>query len=199
MPAAVNAFLDNDDLSQTFRQQNIILTNYRNDISKYAGKEKGKAKAILDAIPEQLNKKNKRFYLSAIEKGASICKYENATSLLHDAGVAYHCFNVSDLALPLSLSEKRNLYKLYLLDTGLLCAMTMNGVQTAVLEGNIKINEGMIVENYVASALIKKGIPLYYFDKITRIELDFLWNDSGSLSVIEVMIITSMLLSIIVL
>ena len=186
MPAAVNAFLDNDDLSQTIRQQNIILANYRDDISKYAGKEKGKAKAIFDAIPEQLNKKNKRFYLSALEKGASVRKYENATNWLHDAGIAYHCFNVSDLALPLSFSEKRNLYKLYMLDTGLLCAMSMNGIQSALLEGNIKINEGMVAENYVAAVLAKKGIPLYYYDKKTRTELDFLWNDSGSLSVIEV-------------
>lgn len=186
MPAAVNAFLENDDLSQTIRQQNIILTNYRNDISKYAGKEKGKAKAIFDAIPEQLNKKNKRFYLSVLEKGASVRKYENATNWLNDAGVAYHCFNVSELALPLSFSEKRNLYKVYMLDTGLLCAMSMNGIQSALLEGNIKINEGMVTENYVAATLAKKGIPLYYYDKKTRVELDFLWNDRGSLSVIEV-------------
>jgi predicted AAA+ superfamily ATPase len=38
----------------------------------------------------------------------------------------------------------------------------------------------------VAAALAKKGIPLYYYDKKTRAELDFVFNDGGSLSVIEV-------------
>jgi len=186
MPSAVNAFLENDDLSQTIRQQNIILSNYRDDIAKYAGKEKDKAKAIFDAVPEQLNKKNKRFYLAALEKGASTRKYEQATNWLVDAGVAYHCFNISGLALPLSFSQKRNLYKLYMLDTGLLCAMSMNGIQNALLSGDIKINEGMVAENYVAAALTKKRIPLHYYDKKTRTELDFVWNDGKSLSVIEV-------------
>jgi len=186
MPAAVNAFLNNDDLSQTVRQQNIILANYRDDIAKYAEKEKDKAKAIFDAVPEQLNKKNKRFHLAALEKGASTRKYEQASNWLVDAGIAYHCFNISNLALPLSFSEKRNLYKLYMLDTGLLCAMSMNGIQGALLSGDIKINEGMVVENYVATVLAKKGIPLYYYDKKSRTELDFVFNDGGSLSVIEV-------------
>jgi predicted AAA+ superfamily ATPase len=186
MPAAVNAFLENDDLSQTIRWQNIILTNYRDDISKYAGKEKDKAKAIFDAVPEQLNKKNKRFHLAALEKGASTRKYEQATNWLVDAGIAYHCFIISDIALPLSFSEKRNLYKLYMLDTGLLCAMSMNGIQSSLLAGDIKINEGMVAENYVAAELAKKGIPLYYYDKKTRAELDFVFNDGGRLSVIEV-------------
>jgi len=186
MPAAINAFLENDDLSQTIRQQKIILSNYRDDISRYAENEKDKAKAIFDAIPEQLNKKSKRFFLSSLEKGASARKYEQATNWLNDAGIAYHCFNVSNLELPLSFSEKRNLYKLYMLDTGLLCALSMNGIQNELLLGNIKINEGMIAENYVAATLVKQNIPLYYYDKKTRAELDFVWNDGGKLSVIEV-------------
>jgi len=186
MPAVVNAFLENDDLAQTIRQQNIILSNYRDDISKYAGNEKDKAKAVFDAIPEQLNKMNKRFLLASLEKGASARKYEQATNWLIDAGIAYHCFNISNLALPLSFSEKRNLYKLYLLDTGLLCAMSMKGIQSEILSGDIKINEGMFAENYVAAVLAKKGIPLYYFDKKSRAELDFVFDDRGGLSVIEV-------------
>ncbi|MDR1061104.1 MAG: AAA family ATPase, partial [Clostridiales bacterium] len=184
MPAAVSAFLENDDLSQTIRRQNIILTNYRDDIAKYAGREKDRAKAIFDAVPEQLNQKSKRFHLAALEKGASARKYAQATNWLADAGIAYHCFNISNIALPLSFSEKRNLYKLYMLDTGLLCAMSMSGIQSALLAGDIKINEGMVAENYVAAALAKKGIPLYYYDKKTRAELDFVFNDGGSLSVI---------------
>jgi predicted AAA+ superfamily ATPase len=186
MPAAVNAFLEYDDLAQTIRVQNIILANYRDDIAKYAGREKDKAKAIFDALPGQLNKKSKRFILSTLERGASTRKYEQATNWLSDAGIAYHCFNVSELALPLAFSQKRNLYKLYMLDTGLLCAMSMNGIQNALLTGRLKINEGMVAENYVAAVFAKKGIPLYYYDKKTRAELDFVFNDGENLSVVEV-------------
>ena len=186
MPGAVNAFLANDDFSQTLRVQNIILGSYRDDIAKYADKEKDKAKAVFDAIPEQLNQKNKRFILASLEIGASSRKYEQATMWLSEAGIAYHCFNTTALELPLSFSEKRNLYKLYMLDSGLLCAMTMDGIQNALLSGDIRINEGAVTENTVAAELVKRGIPLYYYDKKTRMELDFLFKDEGRLSIIEV-------------
>jgi predicted AAA+ superfamily ATPase len=186
MPGVVNAFLASDDFTQILRVQNIILGSYRDDIAKYADKRKENAKAIFDAIPEQLNKKNKRFILASLEKGATSRKYEQATMWLTDAGIAYHCLNITGLELPLSFSEKRNLYKLYMLDTGLLCAMTMDGIQSAVLSGDIRINEGAIAENAVAAALRQRGTPLYYYDKKTRMELDFVFKDKRGLSVIEV-------------
>jgi predicted AAA+ superfamily ATPase len=186
MPAAVNTFLASDDFSQTLRVQNIIIGSYRDDIAKYADKAKENAKAMFDAIPEQLNKKNKRFIIASLEKGAAHRKYEQATMWLADSGIAYHCFNITALELPLAFSEKRNLYKLYMLDTGLLCAMTMDGIQSALLSGDIRINEGSIAENAVAAALKTRGMPLYYYDKKTRMELDFVFKDNGSLSIIEV-------------
>ena len=186
MPEVVDTFISNDDISQTIRVQKRILSSYRDDISKYADKEKEKAKAVFDAIPEQLNKKNKRFILASLEKDVGNRKYEQATMWLSDAGIAYHCFNTTALELPLSLSVKRNLYKLYLIDTGILCAMTMNGIQNAILSGDIRINEGAITENTVAAEFSKRGIPLYYYDKKSRMELDFIIKENNRLSVVEV-------------
>jgi len=186
MPAAVAAFTENDDFSRTLKIQNSILDSYRDDISKYADREKILAKKMFDAIPEQLNRKNKRFILADLEKGATAKKYENASMWLTEAGVAYNCFNVSALEASLRFNEKRNLYKLYMLDTGLLCAQGMKGIQSELLGGNIEVNEGGITENAVAAELAKKNIPLYYYDKKGRAELDFVFVESGGLSVIEV-------------
>jgi predicted AAA+ superfamily ATPase len=186
MPAVVNAFLESDDFNQTTRAQNIILGSYRDDIAKYADRDKAKAKAVFDAIPGQLNKGKKRFVLAALEDNADSRKYEQATMWLSEAGIAYHSFNVTALDLPLSFSERRNLYKLYMLDTGLLCAMSMGGIQGLILSGAIHINEGATVENAVAAELAKRGIPLYYYDKKSRMELDFVFEDAGLVSAIEV-------------
>ena len=186
MPAAVAAFTQNDDFARTLKIQNSILDSYRDDISKYADKEKVHAKRMFDAIIEQLNRKNKRFILADLEKGATAKKYENASMWLSEAGVAHNCFNIASIELPLRFSEKRNLYKLYMLDTGLLCAQGMKGIQSELLLGDIEINEGGITENAVAVELAKKNIPLYYYDKKGRSELDFVFEEKGKLSVIEV-------------
>ena len=186
MPKVVSTFISNDDFNQTIKLQRNILNGYRDDISKYAGKDKILAKAIFDAIPEQLNQKNKRFILASLEEGASSRKYGDASMWLSDAGIGYQCFNVTALELPLAFSAKRNLYKLYMVDSGLLCAHSLNNIQQDILNGNIAINEGAITENAIATELTKKGIPLYYYDKKSRAELDFIIRDGDKISVIEV-------------
>lgn len=186
MPEAVMTFLANDDIAKTLKVQAALLDGYRNDIAKYAGSEKHLAKKVFDAIPEQLCKKDKRFILASLEKGASQRKYGDATEWLVDAGIAYFSFNVGAFELPFSFSEKRNLYKLFMLDTGLLSSMSLKNMQFQVLNGEIDINEGALTENYVATELVKRGIGLNYYDKKSKQELDFIFLDGNRISVIEV-------------
>lgn len=186
MPEAVMAFLTSDDIGKTLNVQTALLDGYRNDIAKYAGNEKHLAKKIFDAIPGQLCKKDKRFILASLEKGASQRKYGDATQWLVDAGIAYFSFNAGAFELPFSFSEKRNLYKLFMLDTGLLSNISLKNMQFQVLSGEIGINEGALTENYVAAELAKKGIGLNYYDKKSKQELDFIFPDRNKISVIEV-------------
>lgn len=186
MPRVVETFLSNSDLSQTLRAQQIILSNYRDDISKYAGQNKTKVKSIFDSIPEQLSKEKKRFFFNLADKNAYFSRYDEATSWLIDAGIANYCINVSSMELPFSFFEKRNMFKLYMADTGLLCRMAMNGIQNSLLQGDIYINKGAITENVVSSILSSNGKPLYYYDKKSRQELDFLINENNAITIIEV-------------
>ncbi len=186
MPEVVNCFIFEGDINKVKQIQTNILGGYRNDIAKYAGKDKILAKKVFDSIPEQLCKKDKRFVLADIEKGASQRKYNDATFWLVDAGICYFSYNVNSLELPLSFSEKRNLYKLFMLDTGLLCNLSLPSIQFEVLNGSIGINEGSLTENFVASEMIKREKLLYYYDKKSKQELDFVFADQNKTSIIEV-------------
>ena len=186
MPEAVSAFLENGDLGETIKIQKTLLDGYRNDISKYAGHEKHLAKKVFDAIPVQLSKQDKRFILASLEDGASQRKYGNATEWLVDAGIAYFSFNTGAFELPFPLYEKRNLYKLFMLDTGLLASMCLKNMQFQVLDGGIDINEEALTENFMATELVGKGISLNYYDKKSRQELDFIYPERNRISVIEV-------------
>lgn len=186
MPEAVVSFLSNNDIGETLKVQTTLLDDYRNDISKYAGSDKHLAKKVFDSIPEQLCKQDKRFILADLEKGASQRKYGDATEWLADAGIAYFSFNVSAFSLPFSFAEKRNLYKLFMLDTGLLCRLSLGNIQFQVLNGEININEGALTENFVAAELTKHGIPLHYYDKKSKQELDLIFPEKNEISIIEV-------------
>ena len=186
MPEVVATYLDNEDFNKTITNQKDILTGYRNDISKYAGKDKLLVKSVFDAIPGQLSKQDKRFVLAAIEKNASRRKYGAPTQWLVDAGMAYYSFNVGSFELPFPSHENLRLYKIFFVDSGLMCAMMLDNIQGKVLTGDIFVNAGALAENYVAGELTKHGISLNYYDRKSKHELDFVFPEGNKISVIEV-------------
>ena len=186
MPEVVMTYISDADFDKTLKVQRSIVDSYRDDIAKYAGTEKTRAKVFFDAIPAELSKERKRFIIADIEQRATAQKYENAAQWLIDAGVAYFSYNMHDLLLPFEQYEKRNMYKVFLLDTGLLCSMWREPIQWQVLNGAIDINEGALTENYVAGELVKIGLPLHYYDRKSRQELDFLIEKNNTIGIIEV-------------
>ena len=186
MPEVVNTYINNPDFSLTLIRQRKILDSYRDDIAKYAGQNKTKAKMFFDAIPSELSKEKKRFIIADLEKKSGAGKYENAAEWLRDAGIAYFSYNTHNLLLPLEQYEKRNLYKVFLIDTGLLCAMWNDPIQWDIIQGGIDINEGALTENFVAVELVRQGYSLHYYDRKSRQELDFLISSHNKIDVIEV-------------
>ena len=186
MPEVVATYLANEDFNKTIANQKDILHGCRNDISKYAGNDKVLVKSVFDAIPGQLSKQDKRFVLASIEKNASQRKYGEPTRWLVDAGMAYYSFNVSAFELPFPSHENLRLYKLFFVDSGLMCAMMLGNIQADVLAGDIFVNEGALAENYVAGELVKHGISLNYYDRKSKHELDFVFPEGNRISIMEV-------------
>lgn len=186
MPDVVRAFVEQNDFRQVVKAQRSIMTTYKADISKYAGNYRSAAQQVFNAIPSELGKQDKRFVLANLEQGASRRKYDNPTQWIVDAGLAYYSFNTKALELPFEATENRSLYKLYLVDTGLMSSMLLHNLQLRVMNGDIGINEGALAENQIACALAAKGIPLHYYDHKSRQELDFVLPNNGKIDIVEV-------------
>lgn len=186
MPEAVQTFVTKTDFNEVVKVQRSIMTTYRADITSYAGKMSLLVKRVFDSMPSALGKQDKRFILSDIEKGASLRKYEDPTQWLIDAGIAYYSFNTKAFELPFEATENRRLYKLYMVDTGLLCSQLLKKMQFRVLNGEIDVNEGALTENFVACALAAKDVALHYYDKKSKLELDFVIPDENGITIIEV-------------
>lgn len=187
MPETVQIYIDTHDIARVIRNQRSILDLYRLDIAKYASdNDKAKIKAIFDSIPAQLNDKNRRFKINSIHPDARLLRYEDSFNWLADAGVALPCYNVTEPQAPLGLNEKRNLFKLYMNDVGLLCAACMENVQFDLLMGNLEINMGSILENVFAQNLKSNGFKLHYFDSKKIGELDFVLQKGLSTVLLEI-------------
>ena len=187
MPDVVQTYVDTHDIAQVIARQTEILELYRLDIAQYAeGNDKIKIRAIFDSIPSQLNDKKRRFILSSLDPNGRQLRYADSFNWLADAGVALPCYNVEEPQPPLRLNEKHNLFKLFMGDTGLLCAACMDNVQFEILNGDLQINMGSILENMIAQQLKNNGFNLNYFDGKKTGEIDFVIQNGMRIDLVEV-------------
>lgn len=186
MPQAVSIYLETNDLNRVSQVQQDITRLYRFDFSKYEEKYKLKLKEIYDALPGQLDEKNKRFQLNKVGKGMSFNKVENDFLWLKDAGVVIPVYNVSEPKLPLMISENRNLFKLFMSDVGLLTNLYSDYVKMAILNHESSINNGALFENVVAQELNSKGFSVYYYNSKKMGELDFVIELDGEALPLEI-------------
>ncbi len=199
MPQAVSAYLEHKDFEETDRVKRSILNLYHEDIHKYADGNDEKVVAIFDGIPGQLSKGNKRFVLSHLSENARSRSYEEAFNWLDESMVVNMCYNVTDPTVGLALTEQVTNAKCYLVDTGLLVTQAFlnkpyldNDIYREILLDKLNINEGMIVENYVAQCLRMNGYKLYFHtsnddkDRNNDMEIDFLISDDRKINPIEV-------------
>ena len=190
MPAAVQRYLDTNNLRRVLSEQRYIIRTYKRDITKYDSKRKLQIEEIYDLIPSELNAKNKRFILKELNEKARFSRYESGFLWLKDAGVALPTYNVEEPKVPLLLNKQRNLFKLFLNDVGLLSAMYGGNIQVRLLEKDTNINFGAVFENLVAQELYAHGFAmnhdLFYFNSKKQGELDFVVEKDGEFLPIEV-------------
>ena len=187
MPAVVSVFVDTHDIARVMEEQKSILELYRLDIAKYAdSSDRLKIKAIFDSIPGQLNEKNRRFVLNKIDQHGRQNRYQRSFLWLAAAGVALPCYNVELPQVPLALNAKHNLFKLFQSDCGLLCASSMANIQFAILQGDISVNLGSVLENVIAQEIAAKNFALHYFDSKKYGELDFVVQNGLEIDLLEI-------------
>lgn len=187
MPSVVSIYTQTQDITSVINEQNAILELYRMDIAKYSEEtNKPKIRAVFNSIPAQLSDKNRRFVIADIDRKGRMHTYETSFLWLDAAGVALPCYNVAEPRIPLLLNEKRNLFRLYMNDTGLLCAACMENIQTLILSGDVSVNMGSILENVFAQEIKSKNAHLNYFDVKKYGELDFVIQNGSNIDLFEI-------------
>lgn len=186
MPAAVNKYIESNNMQEVMIIQQDIIRLYKRDIAQYDPDNKLYIEEIFNLIPPELNAKNKRFILKRLNENAKFERYQNSFLWLKNAGVALPVYNVEEPRIPLLLSRSRNLFKLFQNDIGLLAAQYAEGIQLRIIKGDKDINFGSIYENAVAQELVAHGLEPYYYNNKKRGELDFVIELGGKVLPIEV-------------
>lgn len=175
MPEAVSEHIESKDFMKVREIQEAILNAYSLDFAKHAPKEQiMKINQVWGSIPGQLAKENKKFIYSIIREGSRAKEFEGAIQWLVEAGLVYKASVIRVPKIPLSAYAEFNIFKLYLVDVGLLGAMSRLSAK-AILHENELFQEfkGALTENYVAQELTSSRLSLYYWTSEGKAELDF--------------------------
>lgn len=187
LPEVVNTFLETRNIELTYRVQRNLIAEYKEDMVKYADNaDKSRIRECFESIPKQLAKENKKFQYSMVRKGGRSSQYIGSIQWLEDAGLVRRCYNTQITELPLEGNSIKDCFKLYTTDIGILIAMLDYGAQADILKGNLLGYKGAIFENLMADFLCKSEQKLYYFQKDSGLELDFLVRYKGECVVLEI-------------
>jgi len=191
MPGIVSLYIAKQNLQAVRREQQTLLESYRQDISKHASsKEALKINQVLQAIPANIAKENKKFVYGIIKKGARAAEYETAIQWLVDAGLVHKVFRVNQGLPPLSVYEDMEAFKLYLLDCGLMGAICETEARDVLVGENMfREYKGTLTELYVLMQLVScSELPkIYYFSSDnSQLEVDFLMQLNGKVVPLEV-------------
>lgn len=189
MPEAVKSFIQTNSAPTVREIQNEILLAYDRDISKHAPTEQVvRINQVWNSIPSQLARENRKFIYGVIKQGARAKDYELAIQWLIDAGLVYKVNRAKMLSVPLKVHEDISAFKLYLLDIGLLGALSQIPPAMLLVPNVANTAKGDFTENYVCSQMsLLRNMPIYYFSKDnSQLELDFVVQVGSEIIPIEV-------------
>lgn len=190
MPEAVKAYVGRGDIWEVRSIHSKIIDAYRNDMSKHAPKQQvQRINMVWNSIPSQLARDNKKFIYGALRKGARANDFEIAIQWLVDSGLVHKVHRISKPVVPLKFYEDMASFKLFLLDCGLLGALSETPPEQILIGDNVfEEYKGAFTENYVLQQL--KSLPrtfvYYYSNDNSTLEIDFVVQHEAHVIPIEV-------------
>lgn len=190
MPEAVKAYVERGDIWEVRSIHSKIIDAYRNDMSKHVPKQQvQRIDMVWNSIPSQLARDNKKFIYGALRKGARANDFEIAIQWLVDSGLVHKVHRISKPVVPLKFYEDMASFKLFLLDCGLLGALSETPPEQILIGDNVfEEYKGAFTENYVLQQL--KSLPrtfvYYYSNDNSTLEIDFVVQHEAHVIPIEV-------------
>ena len=138
---------------------------------------------VMESIPKQLEKENKKFQYGILGYGRRAKEFENSINFLVTNQLVYRSYKIRVAKSPLSSCRELDSFKLYLPDDGLL-SMRYN-----LTKDRLRVDENVkqaLYENHIAHTLVESGYSLYYYQSEGKAEVNFvIQNRMGKIIPIE--------------
>lgn len=189
MPRPVKKSVESVNAGDFLKAQDDIISGYRQDILNYSDKSiRFETLRLLDMVPMELGKSNKRLRFKEIEgrENTGLREYREPVDWIENSRLVTLCRKITTIDRPLGRNVRESMFKMYLVDTGLLVRMYGDGTREAMMRKDLSVNEGAIGENIVCQMLSACGLTPYYYEIDGEVEVDFIAEIGAELCAIEV-------------
>lgn len=139
---------------------------------------------VINSVPEQLRKENKKFQYGLMGTGKRAKEYESTINYLVNNQLLYRSYKIRSVKSPLSSCRETDSFKLYFPDDGLLFTMLHLNIKQLITDEKIKET---LYENHLAKTLVESGYSLYYYQSEGKAEVNFvIQNRMGKIIPIEI-------------
>ncbi len=192
-PEAILKFIQTNSFSETFQKIKSLIIDIKGDPSKrknsqnkplYTSIEIARIQKAFDLIASFIVNDNHRFVTSKINGNSY--QRDDSINYLINSSVAFKVNNVENPSLPLGIRKIASNYKLFYADIGIMINVLGFDTIQGILQNTLGMNKGYLYEAIVADSLYKAGVPLYYYEKESGLEIDFVISYDGFPTLIEV-------------
>ena len=182
-PEVINAYLDTNDELLVEGIKKKIIDIYEIEYAKLDLNSFNRSLEIINSIPSQLMKDNKKFQYGVIKKGGRSKDYDDVINLLANNNIISRSYRVTDVKSPLLTNKDSDCFKVYYNDVGLL--YTLLHMNKARLMNNDDLRR-ILIENNIANSISSWGYSLYYYQSEGKAEVSFIiQNRNGKIIPIE--------------
>lgn len=188
MPEVVDTFLRQRSYVDAASVLKEIYENYLADMELYniSDTQILRTRNIYLNIFAQLNKENKNFKITQVEKGKNNRDYFDAYEWLDLGHIVYRSRNLTGkINAPLQM-ESEGLFRLYLADEGMFTYQAKVKQSDFFVENNRNTLSGVFYESYVGDELSAKEIPLFYWTGKQGHEFEFIVVNNSKVIAIDV-------------
>ena len=183
-PEVVLASIDGKTSYEIDAIKQKILDIYKKEVTKTTNLiDITRGIEVIDSMPEQLKKDNKKFQYGIIGEGRRAKEYESCINNLVNNQILYRSYKIKEARSPLSSCKDTDSFKLYVVDDGLLYSMFHINYKQLITDESVK---EAIYENHIAKTLAENGFALYYYQSEGKAEVNFvIQNRMGQIIPIE--------------
>ena len=184
LPEIIEASLKGKDEYELDAIKQKIINVYKKEVSLNTNLiDIPRGLEVLDSIPNQLKKNNKKFQYGLMGTGKRAKEYESTIEYLVNNQLAYRSYKIQTVKSPLSSCKEKDSFKLFYIDEGLLFTAMHLSKKKLTTDENLK---EVLYENHIAKTLSDAGFSLYYYQSEGKAEVNFvIQNRNGQIIPIE--------------